>query len=197
MTKNIPDDEVQKYCDQVLVHTVSHANVPMPNEVCRLIMFCYISLIMYLLSVLDTTNEYVLLYHCKSGQDRTGTFCTINQMVNEITRKYYTKIEIDINANMSFIELYNKYFSVKPVAKPQESTAESQQSTAEQPSQDELYAIIYKHMLFSYYVTFTSTGFPGIKWKLGTFTENRFPYLLLRNAEDASAFEGAAMLRGS
>jgi tetratricopeptide (TPR) repeat protein len=37
-------------------------------------------------------DEYILLYHCKSGQDRTGTFYAINQMVNQITTEKIKEI---------------------------------------------------------------------------------------------------------
>jgi hypothetical protein len=68
-------------------------------------------------------------------------------------------------------------------------------------------------MLFSYFVTYTSAGIPGIKWNLGKEPkletikekitperikgENRFPYLLLQNPETAKLFEGGSKLRGS
>lgn len=187
VTTNTIPINMKPYCDSILTHTVDNANVKMSNEVCRLIMFCYISLIMYLLSIHDATNEYILLYHCKSGQDRTGTFYAINQMVNEVTTERYTDIIADIeNDNITFVDIYDKYFSPKP-----KSETESIERI------NNLYTIIYKHLLFSYYVTLTSTGFPGIKWNLGKSTENQFSYLLLRNAEDARAFEGASMLRGA
>jgi hypothetical protein len=129
----------------------------------------------------------MLLYHCKSGQDRTGTFYAINQMVNEVTTERYADIIIDIeNNNITFVDIYDKYFSPKPKSE-----------TVSIERINNLYTIIYKHLLFSYYVTLTSTGFPGIKWSLGKSTENQFSYLLLRNAEDARAFEGASILRGA
>ena len=188
---------MQSYCSSIVTNTVDKANVQMSKEVCRLIMFCYISLIMYLLSIHDATHEYILLYHCKSGQDRTGTFYAINQMVNEVTTERYTEIIIDIDkinndgfSNYTFVDIYDKYFSPKPKTKIE--------TEIETKRIDNLYNIIFKHLLFSYYVNLTSTGFPGIKWSLGQSTsENRFSYLLLRNAEDARAFEGASMLRGA
>lgn len=187
VTTNTIPINMKSYCDSILTHTIDNANVQMSNEVCRLIMFCYISLIMYLLSIHDVTHEYMLLYHCKSGQDRTGTFYAINQMVNEVTNERYADIIIDIENNtITFVDIYDKYFSPKPKSE-----------TVSIERINNLYTIIYKHLLFSYYITLTSTGFPGIKWSLGKSTENQFSYLLLRNAEDARAFEGASILRGA
>ena len=64
-------------------------DVELKNENIRLVMFCYISLIFYIFSREKIGGkEYILLYHCKSGQDRTGTFYAINQMINEITNNH-------------------------------------------------------------------------------------------------------------
>jgi hypothetical protein len=200
VTENTIPTDMQSYCDSILINTIDKANVQISKEVCRLIMFCYISLIMYFLSIHDAKHEYILLYHCKSGQDRTGTFYAINQMVNEVTNERYADIIADIAninnpqfRNYTFVDIYDKYFSPKPKPKPKTET----ETEIETERIDNLYNIIFKHLLFSYYVNLTSTGFPGIKWSLGQSTENRFSYLLLRNAEDARAFEGASMLRGA
>ena len=83
------------------------------NESIRLVMFCYISLIFYILSV-NYPNEYILLYHCKSGQDRTGTVFAINQMVNEITKEKYEKIIELIMAGTSFIDIFIEFYSLNP-----------------------------------------------------------------------------------
>jgi hypothetical protein len=197
------------------------------NENIRLAMCCYISLIFFLLSK-DKPNTYILLYHCKSGQDRTGTFYAINQMVNEITQKNYDKIIIDINDNKSFIEIFYKYFSLTQ----QINTTTSYYITSMKSTKkycpttfeaDKDYKIInkdvkqcyLKYLFFSYNITITSTGCPGLKWSLGNknlpikyfdkrdyFTfldsavDNRFPYLLTENSLIAWFFKGASDMRG-
>ena len=180
---------LEPYCNSITAHTIRSKNEKMPNEVCRLIMFCYISLIIYLLNVRNDGYEYVLMYHCKSGQDRTGTLYAINQMVNEITNDYFNLIIDDINS-FTFKNIYNKYYTPIP-------DRVYNLTFPEKPSLDKIYNIIQKHMLFSYFVTYTSAGIPGIKWTLGKEPElekmyekispdiikgeNRFPYLLLPN----------------
>jgi len=192
------------YCNTIKADTIRSHNEKMPNEVCRLIMFCYISLIIYLLNARNDGCEYILMYHCKSGQDRTGTFYAINQMVNEITDKYFAEIMNDINTNNEpFQNIYNKYYNPRSTIPGNEQLANNIQ----------LFNIIQKHMLFSYFVTYTSAGIPGIKWNLGKEPkletikekitpekikgENRFPYLLLKDPETAKLFEGGSKLRGS
>ena len=108
-------DTMSDYCNSIKPKTFKRENDTMPNEVCRLIMFCYISLILYLLNIRNDAYEYVLMYHCKSGQDRTGTFYAINQMVNQITDNYFNQIMNDINGpNKSFKDIYNTYYNPKP-----------------------------------------------------------------------------------
>ena len=63
-------------------------------------------------------------------------------------------------------------------------------------------ACYLKYLLFSYNITLTSTGCPGLKWslahkKLGTSVDNKFPYLLLTDPYSAILFEGASSMRGS
>jgi hypothetical protein len=197
------------------------------NENIRLVMCCYISLIFFLLSK-DKPNTYILLYHCKSGQDRTGTFYAINQMVNEITQNNYDKIIIDINNNKTFIEIFYKYYSLTQ----QINTRTSYYITSMKSTKkycptifeaDKDYKIIneyvkkcyLKYLFFSYNITITSTGCPGLKWSLGnknlpikyydkrdyfslldSAVDNRFPYLLTENPLIAWFFKGASDMRG-
>lgn len=156
-------------------------------ELCRFAMFCYISLIFYLFSI-GANEKYMLLYHCKSGQDRTGTFYAINQMVNEITKNKYVEIKSKLlnelsTVNCPFLAIFKLYFSFDGT------------------NQEEYYNLCAKHLLLSYGITFSSTGFPGIKWSLGRSglgisTENRFGYIMLKKPEDAFEYEGASMVRG-
>jgi len=164
-------------------HSVLGPNIDMSNENCRLIMFVFISLIFYLISVVEKEN-YILLYHCKSGQDRTGTFYAINQMVNCRTYQNFPSIIGMINANkpLNFInDIYNTFYS---------------------PNLD-TYLLYARFLLFSYNVAYVSSGFPGLKWNLGGKkmligpVENKFPYLMLKNVNDAVAFEGASACRKS
>ena len=150
------------------------------NEECRLMMFVYISIINYLLK-----DDVIFLYHCKSGQDRTGTFFAIEQTVIEIMKSNFDKknsntFKNDFNT-MNFFDFYNKYFR-----------------TDSSIIRDEIYNLYAKYLLFSYSVTMTSTGFPGLKWNLSSgLTANNFPYLMLKNPEEVLLFEGASKLRGS
>jgi hypothetical protein len=291
VTNNEIPASLKKYCDDVKADTLTEKQAQLPNEVCRLIMFCYISLIIYELNIVDSVHEYVLMYHCKSGQDRTGTFYAINQMVNEITNTYYSEIVHKISQmtrivfegpllskgkvfksnNKRYFKLYNtglleRYaednqnnvrgshyigkntniditnntLSIKDTSlsleyilsgeniysfKDKLNLVKDKNVNAKQDisfkdiydifynpkriipgesyiTPDALYKIIMKHMLFSYFVTYTSAGVPGIKWNLENRsrifkTENRFSYLLLPDPETAKLFEGGSKLRGS
>ena len=72
-----------------------------------------------------------------------------------------------------------------------------------------------KYLFFSYNITITSTGCPGLKWSLGnknlpikyydkrdyfsfldSAVDNRFPYLLTENPLIAWFFKGASDMRG-
>lgn len=218
IVENKIPDELKKYCNSITTHTFKNDNDNLPNEVCRLIMVCYISLIVYLLNISNCQNyEYILMYHCKSGQDRTGTFYAVNQMVNEITDKYYNFIIKSIYNGNSFEKIYDIFYNMK-------CTLDKVLLSKE------LYESIIRHMLFSYLVTYTSAGVPGIKWHLGKkheqspyrlgfnmfksiissvipdnitkfltmiHSENRFPYLLFETPEIAKLFEGCSSLRGA
>ena len=174
-------------------------DVELKNENIRLVMFCYISLIFYIFSREKIGGkEYILLYHCKSGQDRTGTFYAINQMVNEITTKHYPKIIEDINSKtyIDFIEIFKKYYSLTIEIN---STDKINSTDIINKEVEECYL---KYLLFSYNITLTSTGCPGLKWSLahktlGTYIHNRFPYLLLKDPYSVILFEGASSMRGS
>jgi len=161
--------------------------VNVSKEDCRLMMFCYLFVVLYLLFQ-DLSSEYVLLYHCKSGQDRTGIVFAINQMINEIMKKYYVKTrnsnkKIDFKEDlqeMNFQDFYKKYFD-----------------TTTSVIKDEIYMLYAKYLSFSYVITMTSTGFPGLKISLKKNTANNFPYLMLKDPREASSFEGASECRKS
>lgn len=169
---------------KITKQSVLGANTDMSNENCRLIMFVFISLIFYLISLLEN-EKYILLYHCKSGQDRTGTLYSINQMVNERTSQKFVNIIGTINSknnNLNFIkDIYDTFYS---------------------PNSD-IFTLYARFLLFSYNVAYVSSGFPGLKWNLGGKkmligpVENKFPYLMLKNVNDAVAFEGASACRKS
>jgi hypothetical protein len=80
---------------------------------------------------------------------------------------------------------------------------------------DDVKLCYLKYLFFSYIITITSTGCPGLKWSLGnkklpiklydkreyfsTFdsaVDNRFPYLLTENPLIAWFFKGASDMRG-
>ena len=192
----------QNILKYITVTSVNGRVLEVRNEICRLMMFCYLSLIFYFMSIRDN-NEYVLLYHCKSGQDRTGTFYAVNQMVNEITKEKQNDMINFIqnwttnkrnNASL-LVELYNKFFNA---LSPNES-----EKSENRLIRKRVYDAYAKYLTYSYFVTYTSTGFPGLKWNLGNIkfglidVENRFPYLLLKTAEDAELYEGASSCRSS
>ena len=162
------------------------------NENIRLVMLCYISLIYYILSreskkSKEPNIEYILLYHCKSGQDRTGTFYAINQMINEITTNHYNNIVTDITKSehkLSFIQIFKKYYSlIKSESTETTKSIETTESTKKDcPKVEELNKIVLnnninnineevelcylKYLFYSYNIALTSTGCPGIKWSL-------------------------------
>jgi hypothetical protein len=151
------------------------------NENIRLVMFCYISLIFYILSK-NNRNKYILLYHCKSGQDRTGTFNAINQMVNEITKKegnYQQIIEL-INNKTSFIDIFIQFYSLTPTEYIKEDIIEKKVYekkfcpitprfnlvSLNKKINKEVELCYLRYLLLSYIITITSTGCPGLKWNL-------------------------------
>ena len=190
------------------------------NENIRLVMFCYISLIFYILSI-NYPGRYILLYHCKSGQDRTGTFYAINQMVNEITKDKYDEIINEIEEGKSFIDIFKTYYSLTKQYEEYKTTEKicppnpKDVLEKEEENINKTVELCYlKYLLFSYNITTTSTGCPGLKWglankqfflqsfdkrtyKTGSAIDNRFPYLLLGNPYYARLFHGASEQRGS
>lgn len=181
-------------------------------------MFCYISLIFYIFSREKIGGkEYILLYHCKSGQDRTGTFYAINQMVNEITTKNYDSIITYINTpGTNFIDLFKFYYSLTKQftsifhpATLKEDCPEDLEKLKKKIKENstvkinqEVEACYLKYLLFSYNITLTSTGCPGLKWSLAhktlwTYIDNRFPYLFLIDPYSVILFQGASFMRSS
>jgi hypothetical protein len=191
------------------------------NEHIGLVMFCYLSLIFYILSKSEQ-NKYILLYHCKSGQDRTGTFFAINQMVNEITTKNYDNIVKKIINGSSFIDIFFEFYSLtkKNINIPQEKKNCPNDpktlllaTTEESRINKDVELCYLRYLLFTYLMTITSTGVPGIKWGLTNnqilmrpfnnrkydtkdAIDNRFGYLCLRVPNTVNAFEGASKMRG-
>lgn len=207
--KSLLDNDPKKY---------TPCEVELKNENIRLVMFCYISLIFYIFSREKIGGkEYILLYHCKSGQDRTGTFYAINQMVNEITTKHYDPIITYINTpGTNFIDLFKHYYSLtrkftslfNPATLKEDCPKDKTilNTKIETNSKDKINkdveACYLKYLLFSYNITLTSTGCPGLKWslahkKLMTSVDNKFPYLLLTDPYSVILFEGASSMRGS
>ena len=198
------------------------------NENIRLVMFCYISLIFYILSK-NNPKEYILLYHCKSGQDRTGTFMAVNQMVNEITKNNYDNIIskiVDEKEKKAFIDIFIEFYSLTPteyiekdIIKKYEKkfcpiTPKNNLGSLNEKINKNVELCYLQNLLFSYIITITSTGCPGLKWSLinkniffklidkrryntGSSISNRFPYLLLSNPFYALLFEGASEMRGT
>jgi hypothetical protein len=193
---------------------ITKCEVDLTKENIRLVMFCYISLIFYFLSR-ENPDQYILLYHCKSGQDRTGTFYAINQMVNEITTKYYSDIVNAINFNINFLDIFRRFYSLirtpykdKEMSKNEycyDNLEEQQKKITDKKKTDinkEVESCYLKYLLYSYNITLTSTGCPGLKWGLGSkkagiSLSNNFPYLLLTEPYLAILFEGASSMRGS
>jgi protein tyrosine/serine phosphatase len=192
------------------------------NENIRLVMFCYISLIFYILSI-NNPNKYILLYHCKSGQDRTGTVFAINQMVNEITKNNYEEIIKLINEGTSFVDIFIKFYSLTPnhykISKdkkfcPTDPISELLHKSVDSNINKVVELCYLRYLLFSYIITITSTGCPGMKWGIynkesklklvdkrtydtDSSVGNRFPFLLLLNPWDVHLFSGAGVMRGS
>jgi hypothetical protein len=170
-----------------------------------------------------THDEYILLYHCKSGQDRTGTVFAINQMVNEITRKKYCEIISLIMAGTSFVDIFIQFYSLTPKDYkfseekkicPENPTCELSYKSVESNKNKKVELCYLKFLLFSYIITITSTGCPGIKWGIfnkeffikpfdkrtydtGSSVGNRFPFLLLLNPFYVQLLVGASEMRGS
>ena len=185
-------------------------------------MFCYISLIFYILSV-NYPEQYILLYHCKSGQDRTGTVFAINQMVNEITREKYDDIIKEIEKGTSFVDIFIQFYSLTPseykISKekkfcPKDPKSELSSKTVESTINKKVELCYLRFLLFSYIITITSTGCPGIKWGIfnkesflkqfdkrtydtGSSVGNRIPFLLLLDPFVVLSLVGASDMRGS
>jgi hypothetical protein len=214
LTKKFEGEDVDPEKLKDLMGEYSPCLEDVSNENIRLVMFCYVSLIFYILSV-NNPNEYILLYHCKSGQDRTGTVFAINQMVNEITREKYGEIIALIMAGTSFVDIFIEFYSLTPkdykISKEKKICPKNPKSELQINKKVELCYL--RFLLFSYIITITSTGCPGIKWGIfnkesiiklfdkrtydtGSSVGNRFPFLLL-NSTYVQLFIGASVMRGS
>jgi hypothetical protein len=202
--------------------TFSPCEEDLTNEHIGLVMFCYISLVFYLLSK-GKPCEFILLYHCKSGQDRTGTFFAINQMVNQITTEKYDAIVQKILYGTSFLDIFFEYYSltkkIEPIPSelkfcPEELKCLLQSKTVDSKINTKVELCYLRYLLFSYLMTTTSTGIPGIKWGLtntnslmrlynkrkydaGGALDNRYGYLLLSLPYYVLLLEGGSQQRGA
>jgi hypothetical protein len=195
----------------------------MQREICRYYMFCFISLVFLLLNESATTNdEFILAYHCKSGQDRTGTFFAINQMCNmtyyknkkEIIEKITEINNQQTDDNLKCVAFFDnilvRYFKpnspdniVKSKSEESKSNSESTPDIQKSPTvPTENVKKLEFFLYIAFLITWLSTGIPGIKWSLNSKKkklsfENRFAYLITRNYDIAKMFEGYSKLRGS
>jgi hypothetical protein len=155
------------------------------REQSRYYMTCILSYLHAYLVKSDPAHDYILMYHCKSGQDRTGTFYSINQSCyKEISDKKLLNDTTDKS-----IDFFKKYFHFGVGHGRRESYLINNMS---------------KHMddflFISYLINFVSTSLYGIKWKLGSkrallmCTENKISYLLTQYATE---FAGLSNFRGS
>ena len=167
------------------IPTLKHGEQLILREGIRYYLICFLILIHNLL-ILDGQNVK-LLYHCKSGQDRTGTFYAINQMCLHVFFTKKTEILEDINklddttTHTDILNLLIKYFSY----------IDTNNKT------------LFEFNLYpSYLITWFSTGVPGLKWSLGKtektiLVENRFAYMITPNVISAVLLEGKSSIRGS
>jgi len=160
----------------------------MHRDVTRYYTICFISLVHHLLSLKGI--DIVLLYHCKSGQDRTGTFYAINQMCNYIIASNHDDIINKIKGSTTTADF---------ITNVMKGSFNFMNPEIRKASKYALYV--------SYIITWISTGVPGIKWGLGSShigvgdTENKFSYMVTDNSSSDIAntknFEGGSSLRGS
>ena len=178
------------------------------REEFRYYMFCFISIIHLYLNEISP-NTFVIAYHCKSGQDRTGTFYAINQMCNNV---FYTKQILSAIMNIAkskiadpeiafFDEILIKYFAPKNDNNTNISTVSGINKSIQLDKSDLVkfnnIDILEYYLYHSFLITWLSTGFPGLKWNLGAKTENKFAYLITQNMYNAKMFEGYSQKRGS
>jgi hypothetical protein len=193
------------------------------REEFRYYMFCFISIIHLYLNEISP-DTFVLAYHCKSGQDRTGTFYAINQMCSNV---FYTKqilLEITKIAKAKiadpeiafFDQILIKHFGPKndnisivptvPTVSSITSVSGINKSMQSVKSVESVESDLVKfnnidlleyYLYHSFLITWLSTGFPGLKWNLGAKTENKFAYLITQNVSNAKMFEGYSQKRGS
>ena len=167
------------------IPTLKHSNQNIIREICRYYIICFLILVHNLL-VLDGQNVH-LLYHCKSGQDRTGTFYAINQMCLHIFFTKKNDILESINklnsksTHMDILNLLINYFSFIDITNKE---------------------LLEFNLYPSYLITWFSTGVPGLKWSLGKseytiIVENRFAYMITPTVNSAVLFEGKSAIRGS
>ena len=171
------------------------------REEFRYYMFCFISIIHLYLNEISP-DTFVIAYHCKSGQDRTGTFYAINQMCNNV---FYTKQILSAIKNIAkskiadpeiafFDEILINYFAPKNnniIPKNNNTIAESDLVKFNNIDLLEYY------LYHSFLITWLSTALPGIKWNLGSKTENKFAYLITQDEKMAKMVEGYSQKRGS
>jgi len=212
-----------KFLNNIFAHDIktntnyaTYKNLLLSREEFRYYMFCFISIIHLYLNEISP-DTFVVAYHCKSGQDRTGTFYAINQMCNNVfyTKQILSKITNIAKAKIAdpeiafFDEILIKYFapknnntniSIVPTVSSIipvygiNKTIESVKSDLVKFNNIDLLEYYLYH---SFLITWLSTGFAGIKWNLDSKTENKFAYLITQNMSNAKMFEGYSQKRGS
>lgn len=220
-----------KFLNNIFAHDIktntnySTYKKSLSREEFRYYMFCFISIIHLYLNEISP-DTFVIAYHCKSGQDRTGTFYAINQMCNNVfyTKQILSKIKNIANitkAKMAesdseiafFDEILITYFAPKndnisivpTVPKVSSITSVSginKLVKSDKSDKSDLVKfnnidILEYYLYHSFLITWLSTALPGIKWNLGAKTENKFAYLITQNVYNAKMFEGFSQKRGS
>ena len=143
-------------------------------------------------------------------------------MVNQITTQHYDTIVSQIMAGNSFIDIFYEFYSLtkenKPIPQEKKYCPEKPKEVLivnikDQNINKDVELCYLRFLLFSYMMTITSTGVPGLKWSLtntqfgissvdkrkydtNSSVDNRFPYLLLEKPIYAVMFEGASKMRG-
>jgi hypothetical protein len=180
------------------------------REPSRYYTICFISLLHNIFS--RSNVDVVLMYHCKSGQDRTGTLFAINQMCNHVISTNFTEIcdSIILTVDTS-IDPKSAYSSWPENAQKDicMNLAFANSVIVRFFKPECVEKISQLALVISYIITFYSTGIPGIKWGLGDkkfkqSVQNIHAYLLMENNKNAleskslpRRFEGASKLRGT
>ena len=184
LSENKSPREIEKNISKDMVQTVSKQK-SIKRELVRYYTLCFFCLLQNIFIHFGKIS-IILAYHCKSGQDRTGTMCAINQTCNYIFSTKFSEIKTklenrdNINSNINFFRsIFETFF--RPM---------------------NIISFLQYNLYPSYVITWASTGIPGLKWQLGktefgVSIENKFAYILTENVETALVLEGGSNLRGS